>query len=239
MIAEPFATGDTWLHRLDSRVKLVVGAAFAIVVAVAHSPGVLPAAWIGAALLLASARPPLRPLATRLAALNIFIVLLWVMLPLTSPGPVVGRLGPLVFHADGVRLAWQITLKANAILLAMTALVATSTIFNVAHALVHLRVPGKLAQLFFFTWRFLHDVAAEFARLRRAMKVRCFSPRTSLHTYRTYAYLLGTLMVRGFTGTLPAYRHPQLRPVDAVAAALFLAAVCLLGAWEWQSSIQL
>jgi cobalt/nickel transport system permease protein len=31
-----------------------------------------------------------------------------------------------------------------------------------------------------------------------AMKIRGFRPRTDLHTYRTYSYLVGALLVRSF-----------------------------------------
>ncbi|MDP8224317.1 MAG: cobalt ECF transporter T component CbiQ [Candidatus Lernaella stagnicola] len=252
MIAEPFAAGDTWLHRLDSRAKLLTAIAFAVVVAGSDAAPVLLAAMGAAIALLIAARPPLRHLLRRLVALNVFIVLLWVMLPLSGVGESLYSLGPLTVRADGVRLAWHISLKANAILLALTALIATSTIFNVAHGLSHLHVPHKLVQLFFFTWRFLHDAALEFQRLRRAMKVRCFVPRSNLHTYRSYAYLVGTLMVRGhdraarvydamvlrgFTGTLPAYRHPHWRRADTAAFIAFMAAVTALGVWEWTSPL--
>jgi len=38
----------------------------------------------------------------------------------------------------------------------------------------------------------------EYHRLVNAMKMRGFRPGTNMHTYRTYAYLVGMLLVRSF-----------------------------------------
>lgn len=248
MIAQPFLIREIWLHRVDARVKIIVAVAFALVVALAERDAVLLASLGAAALLAAVGRLPARPLAARLAALNVFVTLVWLTVPATGVGEVVARLGPVPLHADGLALAWQITLKANAILLVLTALLATSPVFSLVHGLAHLKVPDKLVQLLFFTWRYVHDIFREAARLRRAMKVRAFTPGTNLHTYRSYAYLIGTLLVRGFdrservydamvlrgfSGTLPAYYHPRLRVSDGVMLVAGLGAIVLLGVMEW------
>ena len=248
MIHEPFLTADSPVHRMDPRVKLVAAFAISVTLAVAQRPTVLLAGLgfsVGLALV---ARLAAGPLLRRLAVLNIFIVLIWLMLPFTTPGHELWRVGGLVASAQGISLATAISLKSNAIFLALTALLATTTVFNLAHALDHLRVPGKLVQLFFFTWRYIHEAARELARLRRAMRVRCFAPRTDLHTYRSYGNLIGTLLVRsfdrsqrvydamvlrGYSGFIPAYRHPHLRPADIAAALGFFAVVIFLGVLEW------
>jgi energy-coupling factor transporter transmembrane protein EcfT len=57
---------------------------------------------------------------------------------------------------------------------------------------------GKMVLLFFFTYRHVHVIHQEYQRLIRTLKVRGFRNRTSLHTYRTYAYLVGMLMVKTY-----------------------------------------
>ncbi len=39
-------------------------------------------------------------------------------------------------------------------------------------------------------------IESEYLRLVRAMKIRSFKPGTNMHTYKTYAYLIGMIFVR-------------------------------------------
>jgi cobalt/nickel transport system permease protein len=95
-----------------------------------------------------------------------------------------------------VLLATKIALKANAIVLALMALLGTMEITVVGHALSHLRVPDKLNHLLLFTIRYIDVLRREYQRLAAAMKIRGFRPRMSRHAYRTYGYLVGMLLVR-------------------------------------------
>jgi cobalt/nickel transport system permease protein len=80
--------------------------------------------------------------------------------------------------------------------LAIVVLVGTLDIVTLGHALSHLHVPDKLTHLLLFTVRYLDVLRREYLRLRAAMKIRGFRPRMSLHTYRSYGYLVGMLLVR-------------------------------------------
>jgi cobalt/nickel transport system permease protein len=46
------------------------------------------------------------------------------------------------------------------------------------------------------SYRYLFVIEQEYQRLLRAVKIRGFVPRTSMHTYRTYAHIIGMLFVR-------------------------------------------
>ena len=46
------------------------------------------------------------------------------------------------------------------------------------------------------TYRYIFVIEQEYQRLMRAARIRNFRPGSNLHTYRTYAYLLGMLFVR-------------------------------------------
>jgi cobalt/nickel transport system permease protein len=243
---EEFAEGRSLLHRLDPRVKIASAAAFSVVVATINSPAPLLAALLFALGLAAVGRLAPRRVALRLAVVNGFVLFLWLTLPFTQPGQVLFRLGPLTASAEGVHQALVITLKSNAIILALLALLATSPVMALAHAMNHFWVPAKLVHLCFFTYRYLHVLHAEYVSLRNAMRVRCFSPRTDLHTYRSYAYLVGMLLVRsfkrsqrvydamlcrGFRGTFWLLDHFELKGADIAAAAGMGAAVAGLAVW--------
>lgn len=247
MLDEPFARGNSFLHRADPRAKLAGLAAFSLVVAAApdlRSPAL---ALLPAAGLAAWAGLPGRDLARRLAAVNAFIAFLWVLVPFTTPGEAVWSLGPLTATAQGLRLCAGVTLKANAITLAFLALAATSDAATLGQALERLGLPAKLALLLLFTYRFIHVLAAEQARLSAAARLRGFRPRTDAHTYRTLAALLAMVLagavrraemarramaLRAFRGRMATLRVFALRPADAALLAAVLAAALILGALE-------
>ncbi len=247
-LAEKFATGGTLLHRLDPRVKLAVAAAFSVVVAVADNRFSLLLALGFSLALVAFARLNIWQVIKRLAVPNSFVLLLWLTLPITVPGTPAAKIGPLVLSQEGIDRCLLVTLKANAILAALIALLNTSRILDLAHAARHLRVPDKLVMIFFFCIRYIHVIASEYRRLRDAAKVRAFKPRTNMHTYRTYAGLLGMLLVRsheraervyaamlcrGFKGKFHLLSHFKLKPVDCLVGVAMLCFVAALGYFQW------
>lgn len=190
------SVADSALQRIDPRVRLAAAATFASVVAVSYDPAALVAALAVAVLLAALARLPARVVAARLLVVNGLVVLLWVMLPFTFPGESLLRVGPLSASRDGVLLAAQVTLKSNAIVLAFMSLVATLTPATIGHALHRMCVPDKIVHLLLMTYRYIFVLEEEYQRLARAARIRGFRAGTDLHTYRTYAYLVGMLFVR-------------------------------------------
>jgi cobalt/nickel transport system permease protein len=197
-IQEPFADGASVVHRLDPRGKLVVAALFAILIATAATYATALAGLALALLCLALARLPLRKVMVRLLVVNSFIFFLWVVLPLTYPGDPVWGFGPLAATRQGLVFTGLITLKSNAIIIALIALVATVPVVTVGQALHQMRFPDKLAHLLLFTYRYIYVFEQEYRRLVQAMKIRGFRPRTNLHTYRSYGYLAAMLLVRSF-----------------------------------------
>ncbi|SDF08442.1 cobalt ECF transporter T component CbiQ [Desulfovibrio legallii] len=245
MFDQPFVRPSP-LQGVDPRVRLACAGLFAACLAPLQS---LTACALGLALgcvLLAAARPPLLPLARRLGAVNIFILFLWCVTPLTMPGPALAQWGVFTVTVPGVRLALLATLKSNAIVCAFLALAATMDAPTAGHALERLGCPPKLVFLFLFTARYIHVLAQEWHALLVAARLRGFRPRSDLRTYRTLASLLGLLLVRsyersirvreamllrGFTGRFRSVAVFRARRGDAVFAlglAAALSAVLLM-----------
>ncbi len=196
MLREPFAVGDSPLHRLDPRVRLASAAVYSCAVAVCREFPALAAALVLSLTLVTIARLRTVEVLKRLMVVNGLVVFIWAVIPFTFPGEVLFRLGPFQAAREGVALAAQITLKSNAIVLAFMALVATMPFATVGHALHRLRVPDKIVHLLLMTYRYIFVIEQEYQRLVRAARIRGFRPGTNLHTYRTYAYLVGMLFVK-------------------------------------------
>ena len=205
MIKEKFSEGDSPFHKLDPRIKIIVALFFSVIVAVSDKFTSLWSALFLAVAAVIVARLRTKEVISRLLVVNSFIFLLWLMLPFTFHGEEVYTLGSLDISQEGIRYALLITMKSNSIILVGIALLSTSSIFNLIHALRHLRFPDKLVQLFFFTYRYIHTIHSEYIRLNNALKVRGFKPRTNLHTYKTYAYLVGMILVRSYDRSKRVY----------------------------------
>ena len=248
MIGEEFSGGDSLIHRLDPRVKIVAVSFFSVVVAVSNRFVVLMSALALGFFIVLLARVPMRQLVRRLVPVNVFILFLWLFLPFTVQGEPLFSVGPLVGTHEGVLYATQISLKSNAIVAVLIALVASSSILTLGHAMHELRVPQKIVHLFFFTYRYIHVIGREYVRLVNAMKVRGFRPGTNMHSYKTFAYLVGMLLVRscdraervrnamlcrGFRGRLYSLSHFSMKTRDVISLIVMLTLVLALGALEW------
>ena len=247
MIEEPFADGISPLHRTDPGLRVLAATLYSITVALTHDMRALVLALIFSILLVLAARLPLRPLIKRLAAAAGLLALLWLVLPWSYAGEPLLQLGPLSFTREGVQLATQITCKTLSILTAFTALIATMHLSTLGHTLHRLGVPSKLVQLLLLAYRYIFVIEREYQRLLRAAKMRNFQPTTNLHTYRTYAYLVGMLFVRaserarrvhqamqcrGFNGrfySLNSYAGTPWNPALAAAVLLVCTAITALG----------
>ncbi len=136
--------------------------------------------------------------------------------------------------------------KSTVIVLFSLLLLTTSSVFDLLHALHHLKVPNKLLQLTFFFYRYLFTVKEQLQLALKSARSRGFVPATSIQTYRTYAYFMGNLLLksyfksenvykallsRGFKGYFPVFRHFKLRTADVI---FFLTIAIYWGVAIWK-----
>lgn len=236
------------VRALDPRSRILAAGAFSVATVALESLLLLliPLGMAGAALLASGQR--IRPTLARVVMMEGFIVVLLVLLPFTVPGPQAFTVLGWPASWAGIEQALGIALKANAIVLMLLSLVGSMDPTTLGHALARLRMPETLVHLLLFTVRYISVVDEEYRRQRRAMKARGFRPGTNLHTFRSFGYLIGMLLVRalerserilkamkcrGFTGRLPLLTRLQFHSRDAVfgvALAMTLLGVLALDA---------
>jgi cobalt/nickel transport system permease protein len=235
------------VRRLDPRVRIVACVVFAVVVVSLHDFVALAAAVLCACMAMATARMPIAKTLRRMIAMDSFIIFMLVMLPFTVPGDVIFTVFGLPASWQGLYQAIGIALKANAIVLMLMALAGTMESTVLGHALYRLRVPETLVHLLMFTVRYVDVLHQEYQRLRTAMKARGFRPRNSRHTYQTFGYLVGMMLVRalerservlaamkcrGFSGRIYLIDDMRLASRDAWFATLSLLVVAALAGLE-------
>jgi len=226
---------------LDPRMRIVMAGVFGVVT-VALSSLVALAAALGVSLsLLALSGLPWGPTLKRMAMMDGFIIFMLVLLPFSVPGDPIFTLWGFAASWQGLWQAVEIALTANAVILALMALVGTMEPVTLGHALHRLRCPETLVHLLMFTVRYIEVLREEYLRLRGAMKVRGFRPGTNWHTYRSFGYLVGMMLVRaierserilgamkcrGFTGRMLLLQDFAMTRRDVVFAT-GLSVLCL------------
>ncbi len=137
----------------------------------------------------------------------------------------------------------------------MLALLGTLEPARLGHALARLGVPERLAHLLLLTVRQIQLVGDEYARLRQAMRARAFVPRSNRHTWHSFGWLMGMLLVRslarsrrvldamrcrGFDGRLRLLDTLCWRPADSAALTATVALVAVLWSLDrWLSGSML
>lgn len=181
---------------LDPRMRIVMAAVYAVTVVSLSSLWVLcTALGLSVCLLMFSGLPAAKTL-KRMAMMDSFIIFMLVMLPFTIPGTPIFSVWGLDASWEGLRRAAEIALTANAVILAVMTLVGSMEPVTMGHALFALKTPERLVHLMMFTIRYIDVLREEYQRLRTSMKLRGFRPGTNWHTYRSYGYLVGMMLVR-------------------------------------------
>ncbi|MFP4573765.1 MAG: cobalt ECF transporter T component CbiQ [Desulfobacterales bacterium] len=211
MLDEAFAYGNSVIHRLDPRFKTAAAVFYSILVAALYGFASLALALVVSLVMIRLADLEFKLVFRRLLLVNGFVAFLWLVLPFTARGGEVYHFGPFLLYEQGFFLAAGITLKSNAILMAVIALAATMPLAALGHAMNRLKFPKKLVFLLMLTYRYIFVLEQEYRKILRAIKIRGFIPQTSLHGYKTYAYIIGMLFVRASARAERVYGAMQCR----------------------------
>ena len=235
------------LQQIDPRARILGATIFAVTIVTLNNLAVLTTGLALAIALMLAAQLPSKRTLKRMAAMDGFIVLILLTLPFTVPGAPLFEVFGLSGTKEGIIKASQIALKANAVVLTLLTLVGTMEAAILGHALHRLKVPQNLVHLLLFTVRYIEVLHEEFERLRIAMKARGFRPTNSMHTYKSYGYLVGMMLVkalerserilnamkcRGFTGRLVLVDTLTFKIRDGFVLLAFGAVCGLLVALE-------
>ncbi len=197
-IRETFSSGNSAIHRSHPGMRVLCALLFSIAAALASNLySGLSVLAAGLVFVLLARLDPVH-LLKRLFYVNFFIAFLWVFIPFSHQGETVFSVWGFDATREGIDLALLITLKSNGIILAVTAFLATMPVQVLGAGMQWLRVPDSFCRLFLFTYRYVHVIGEEYTRLHRAAVMRGFVPANNLRTYRTYAWLMGMLLVRSW-----------------------------------------
>ncbi|MCC6573837.1 MAG: cobalt ECF transporter T component CbiQ [Planctomycetes bacterium] len=241
-----FEPGDSVMHRLDPRAKLL--AALALILAAVTVPQGAYAAY--AALLAVSAtwlvlgRLPPRVVVKRLLAAAPFILFVAIFVPFAKRDPY----GPAVFllglrvPAAGLHALASLLLGALTAIMALVALSATTPMHALTRGMRKLGVPALLTTLIAVTWRYLFLLRDEIRAMRVARDSRGYAGRwfwqagvigrmlgsLYLRTLERSERMQSAMNSRGFTGVFPGGALRPLGAADFTFFGLSLAVVVMI-----------
>lgn len=144
MLENTLADGNSPIHRLDPKIRIMASFILSIAAALCDNLMVACGYLILAVLLIGLARLPLKTLGVRLRPLFWFLLMIWIFLPLTFEGEMVFQYGWVKVSSQGIMLCMMISIKSVAILLIFSSLVATMSMASLGSGLHQLKVPDKL-----------------------------------------------------------------------------------------------
>lgn len=239
MHLEVFSEGNSIIHKADPRLKIILFSIFSIPCAI--SSGLrIPLLYLAySTSLIFLSRINIKMLLSRLFFTNFFIIFIWLFVPLIYTGDPYFTIGSLKITHVGIKYALSITIKCNAIIIATITLLSTSRVFSLAHAMLHFKIPKKLVTIFFLFYRYITVIHEEYVKIKKSLLIRGFVPRTNIHTYKTYAYIIGGMLIksferaediyramlcRGFRGFFPLIEHFEVKKIDIL---LFIVSISL------------
>lgn len=195
----------------DPRLAILTVLAFALVAALTSDLAGLCVALSLAILAAILQKPPLGTLFNALAHVEAILAVVVLTLPFTVPGDRILDLGLLAASEAGLRLAAGLLLKVTAVAILVVAVIGPLETGGVARGLAGLGAPMRLTALLSLAGRYAPLVPRELARLQTALKARGFTARGGSHTWRTYGYLVGMLLARGFERAERVHRAMRAR----------------------------
>ena len=223
---------NTFVHRLDPRIKLIITLLFLFTV-ISFSKyeivALLPF-FLYPVLLMTIGEIPLMFILKKIVLVSPFAIFIGIFNPLLDSGQVT------LFFGWTVSAGWlsflSILIKFTLTVSTALLLIATTSFPGVCHALRQLGAPSLFVSQLLFLYRYIFVLMEETMRIIRARDMRSFGRRGT--GVRVFARLVGILFLRtveraervyyamlsrGFHGDMPPLKHFRIASADLAFAA--------------------
>jgi len=212
---------DGWLRRLDARWKI---AAFMVAIAGASCATGLDSVFLAAAAAIALARcgcVSSRRLYARIVPIvSLLIVFFGWAVFRPRPGEITSNFYGVPLSRFALAMLFAIVCKTVAVVTFILTLFEATPLPELGQGAAALGVPRLFVHLVLLTQRYIYVLAEEFARLRRALRVRGYRNRCNRRSFATIGAVAGTLVVRGHEQADRVYHAMAARGFDGVFRSL-------------------
>jgi cobalt/nickel transport system permease protein len=220
-----YSDGDSLVHRLDPRTKLV--AVFMFILGVAL---ISPAMWsvfaayfiIIAALIIISRVPILYVLRRSLVIIP-FVLLIAIFIPFFKEGEAITSFNVWTWQVTptyhGIQVLVTILIKAWLSILGLILLASTTKITDLLRGLEQLRLPRVMVMVLSFMYRYIFILTGEVMRMKQARDSRNFGG-SRLWQLKTIGSMAGTLFIRSYERGERVYDAMLARGFDGQSRTL-------------------
>lgn len=199
---DTISSGDSVIHRLDGRVKLLV-TLIIIVFTVFSTQLIVPIVMeIYLIIIMVLSKIPMKTSFKRLIFLLIFGFIIIIFQPFIQPGNVIWSYGFIKLTDRGVY--WGLLL-ASRLIVSLTAIVtlsSTSPFQEVVSSLRKFKMPKDMAMILSIMVRFLFMFIEELAKIRKSQKSRNFNIHSKLTPYswrlRQVGYTVAMMFLKSY-----------------------------------------
>lgn len=199
------------LHRMDIRLKIVSILISALIISSCRTAGAAASSGLFAVMLTLISGIPLKYYIKKTYLPLVFLIPLFLFLPLSSGGEKLYSLEFVSLYKEGLLLSVIISLKVIAIIILINIMLSTASLRDMTAALRSLKVPDKMLNIILFTYRYFFVFFEDLRKMRVALTLRGSGNRSSLKSLRTSANLAGSILVRSYEQTERIYRAMLLR----------------------------
>ena len=201
---DEYSNLDSFLHRLDPRVKFITTLAF--ILAVVVTPPLRWWAFAGyfalvVCLLILSKLPPLYVLKRSLVIVP-FVLVIAIFIPFFKQGEVAGSynlwLWEVTVTYDGLAVLVNVLIKAWLSILSLILLSSTTSFTSLLKGLEQLRMPRVMVMILSFVYRYIFVLVDEVLRLRQARDSRNLGRGKRIWQIKTVGNMIGTLFIRSY-----------------------------------------
>ncbi len=224
---------NTFVHRLDPRIKLVATMLFLFTVISFSKYEIFALApfFLYPVFLMTLGEIPFMFIFKKVILVSPFAVFIGIFNPLLDSEQI------FIFNGFAVSAGWlsfiSILIKFTLTVSTALLLIATTSFPGVCHGLRRLGLPAIFVSQMLFLYRYIFVLMEETMRILRAKNMR--SPEKRQTDIKTFIRLTGTLFIRtieraervyfamlsrGFDGDMPALRRFQIKAADLVFVAL-------------------
>jgi cobalt/nickel transport system permease protein len=190
---DTIASGDTPVHRIDARAKIIVTIVFVVTVMSFDSGriGALVPFFLFPLIMITAGNIPFRDIFIRLSIALPFVVMVGIFNPFIERTPVC--IGGIYVAAGWVSFL-SIIMRCSLTVAAALTVLYTTGMYRLCRGLMLMGVPGVMVLQLLFLNRYLFVLANEAGRMLRARDLRCAVERKP--GIQEFGKLAGTLFVR-------------------------------------------
>jgi cobalt/nickel transport system permease protein len=224
---DKYSDGNSVIHRLDPRTKLLATLAFICLVVLLPS-----ASWMTYGLyfltitvIILLSGVPVAYVFRRSLVIVPFVLMVALFIPFFKEGTVAFSFNILTWHIavtqEGLETLAGVMAKAWISILALILLTSTTSFSNILKALEHLKMPGVLVMIMSFMYRYLFLLTDEVMRMKQARDSRNFgNGGKRLWQIKTVGDMIGTLFIRSYERGERVYASMVARGFDGHSRTL-------------------